>query len=46
MTQHPITDVDEEDEEVDPRGRPFKNRDPLVHVFVDQYVALIPNLTI
>jgi hypothetical protein len=31
-------DIEEEDEEIDPRGRPPKKGDVLVHVFVDQYV--------
>ena len=38
---------EEEDEEVDPRGRPPKKGDVLVHVFIDQYVSFIfilPNL--
>lgn len=30
----PMTDVEEED--IDPRGRPPKKKDPLIHVFVDQ----------
>ena len=32
---------EEEDEEIDPRGRPPKKGDVLVHVFIDQYVSLI-----
>jgi len=34
----PMTDVEEEGEDIDPRGRPPKKKDPLIHVFVDQYV--------
>ena len=34
-------DIDEEDEEdeIDPRGRPPKKNDVLVHVFIDQYAS-------
>ena len=31
-----IPDVEEEDEELDPRGRPPKKGDVLIHVFIDQ----------
>jgi hypothetical protein len=31
----PMTDVEEE-EDIDPRGRPPRKKDPLIHVFIDQ----------
>jgi hypothetical protein len=32
-----MTDVEErEEEDIDPRGRPPKRKDPLIHVFIDQ----------
>jgi hypothetical protein len=35
--QRPMTDVEErEEEDIDPRGRPPKRKDPLIHVFIDQ----------
>jgi hypothetical protein len=33
-------DIEEEEEEIDPRGRPPKRSDALVHVFIDQCVFL------
>jgi len=35
-----MTDVEEEksEEELDPRGRPPKKKDPMTHIFIDQYV--------
>ncbi len=49
LNGHAMTDVEEEksEEELDPRGRPSKKKDPLIHVFIDQYVVTrtLPSLT-
>jgi hypothetical protein len=36
-----MTDVEEDksEEDLDPRGRPPKKKDPMIHVFIDQYVV-------
>lgn len=50
LNHRPITDVEEEGEEgeeavmIDPRGRPPRKKDPLMHVFIDQYEHLTLNL--
>ena len=39
QASHAMSDIEEED--TDPRGWPPTKKDPLIHVFIDQYVVLL-----